>query len=190
MTTMVRTRKTSPLGHASQLYRTKRNETGSILDVPEKGLLELYPAGYTKPSNRDSLNRQDVYKQVYESAVMKGVESNLYPFEKDSHNIILLPDPNNPYDTNAIHLILEVKDTSSPLYDLNGRDLGFIPKKINQNILQGMEIINGGRILKVKCNFHKKFYGAKIVFAYGETNWCSRPGGTMSLSRFSDILED
>jgi len=181
---------TSILGHASQLYRSKRNETGSILDSPEKGLLELYPAGYTKPSNRDGQSRQELYKALYEIAVSKGAEGNLYPFEKDTHNITLLPDPSNPFDEHAVHLILEVSNVNSPLYHLNGRDLGFIPKKINQNILRGIDIFNGGRILKVKCNYHKKFYGAKVILAYADTHFDARPGMVMSLSRFADILEE
>ncbi len=190
MTTEKTRTTTSPLGSASQLYRTKKNETGSILDMPDKGLLELYPAGYTKPSNREGISRQELYKQLYELAVALGTEDHLFPFKKSSHNIRLLHDPLNPYDINAIHLILEVTDDEDPLKKLKGRDLGFIPKRINQNILRGFKLINGARILKVKCNFHKKFYGAKIILAYGNTHFNTRIGGSMSLNRFRDILED
>jgi len=181
---------TSPLGSASQLYRTKKNETGSILDQPERGLLELYPAGYTKPSNRDNCSRQDLYKQLYELAVSLGTEEHLYPFEKDSHNITRLHDPRNIHDMNAIHLILDIASIQSPLLFLSGRDMGFIPRRINANIIIRMKLINGIRILKVKCNFHKKFYGAKVVIAYGNTSFNPRIGGSMSLDRFTNILED
>jgi len=182
-----KTVRTSVLGDASQLYQVKSNAQGAILDQPERGLLELYPAGYTKPSNRDNVSRQEVFKSIYELAVSKGIEENSYPFEQNTHNITLLPDPANPFDKNAIHLILNAPK-GSPLNFLNGKDLGFIPKKINTNILRNIELINGGRILRVKCNFHKKYYGAKIIFAYGPNTF--EPASTLSLSRFSAILED
>lgn len=186
MTTRMTLTNQSPLGSASQFYQVKKQSQGSILDIPNKGLLELYPAGYTKMSYRDNISRQDTYKRVYELAVQNTVEDQLFPFGKDDHNIELVPDPESPYDTNAIHVIL--RTSGGPLAELNGKDLGFIPRKINQNILQHIELIHGGRIYKVRANFHKKYYTAKVVFGYGANTF-----GKLSLSsmaRFASILEE
>lgn len=184
--TLTRLANESPLGDASQFYQVKKQSQGAILDIPDKGILELYPAGYTKPSNRDGISRQETYQLIWEAAVQLQSEEELFPFGKDNHNVRLLHDPENPYDKNALHLILEAKD--GPLVALNGRDLGFIPKKINQNVLRGINLIHGGRIFKVRSKFHTKYYSLKVVLGYG-ANTFSKLSVT-SLSRFAAILEE
>lgn len=178
---------TSPLGDLSKLYLTKSSSGGGILDVPSRGIIELYPAGYTKPSNRDGCTRQHVHKALWEFAVSKNMEETAFPFGQGSHHITLLHDPDNQFDKNAIHLILNTP-VDSILRPLHGKDLGFIPMRINAQLLKNIETIGSGRILKVKSNFHHKYYAAKIVLAYGNTSF--DPPSTRSLSRFSAILED
>ncbi len=179
--------KNSVLGNQSSLYLTKSNERGSILDMPSKGLLELWPAGYTHPSNRDNQSRQSVYADLWERAVVDCTENDLYPFGKEGHNIVLEPDPNNEHDGNAIHVVFKAAP-GSPLAHLDGRDLGFIPKKINTMILKNMDMINGGRILKVKSNFHKKYYTAKVILGYNDTTFS--PLSKSTINRFRAILDE
>jgi len=188
---MTTIKRTSPLGSASNIYLVKSNEHGAILDQPAKGLIELYPAGYTKP-DRDGESRQKSYGIIYNTAVSLETEENLYPFKKETHKLVLLPDPLNPFDARAIHIILRANN-KSPLHRLDGADLGFIPKKINTYILNALTNpdkvqLLSGRILKVKANFHKKYYSAKVIFPYGGNSFDR--ASTISLSRFSHILEE
>lgn len=177
----------SPLGDASSIYQTKKQETGSIFDRPSLGLLELYPAGYTKPSERDGHNRQETHNTLWSLAVHGKVEDNFYPFEKNNHSVILIPDVGNKFDPHAINLILQVTDINSPLYCLDGKDLGFIPMRISKYISRNKNMIHKGMILKVKSNFHKKFCGTKIMFTYGDPIQHMKDH---TLSRFSMIMEN
>lgn len=182
-----RTMNPSVLGSLSEFYRTKSQQRGSILDLPDRGQLELYPAGYTKPSERDNCSRQDIYKELWQAAVVLNTENESYPLGKKGHNIILIPDPSNEHDPNAIHVILQTAE-GTPLSHLNGKDLGYVPKKINIQILQNMNMINGGRILKVRSKFHEKYWTAKIVLGYGDMTFSAVSKTT--LNRFAAILDE
>lgn len=178
----------SILGDVSKYYQTKTQEGGGILDEPHSGKIEMYPAGYTKPSNRDNRPRQSVYQALWETAVSQSKESELYPFGIEGHNVEIIHDPNNPHDKNALHLILRVGENSKLPRTLDGADLGFIPKKINQQILKKVDEIHGGRILKVKANFHGKYWGAKVVLGYGNTTFNAL--APTELGRFRGIMDE
>lgn len=177
----------SPLKDASVLYQTKKSERGSILDVPAKGTLELYPAGYVHFSERDQTRRQDLHQAIWERAISVGSnDGDLYPFNRKTHRIELVPDPSNAYDEHAVHVILRTR-SDGVLDGLDGRDLGFIPKKISKYIAQNILMFNGGQILKVRANFHKKYYTTKIILGYGNTTFTNM--SRTSINRFKSILE-
>lgn len=175
--------KPSILGSISPMYQIKKSENSAILDIPERSQIELYPAGYTHLSQRDDLPRQDVHRRIYEAAVIKGTEDNLAPLGTNSHWLELVPDPNNRHDRNAIHIILRA--SSGELAHLDGRDLGFVPKKINKQVLENIGMFSGGYVLKVRRAVHKKYFSAKVVLQYGE-----KTTKRATLERFSAILED
>ena len=86
----------SILGDLHQYYAVKTQEGGGILEDPNTGKLEVYPAGYTKPSNRQQgVQRQVVYQMLYEAAVKLRKEKDLYPFGTEGHNIEIVHDPAN-----------------------------------------------------------------------------------------------
>jgi hypothetical protein len=177
----------SPLGIHSSAYRVKTSEKGSILDNPDLGLLEFYPAGYTKP-DKDGQSRQEVYQAMYEDAVTRSKEEQLYPLGKDSHDIILVPDFENPYDKNAMAVRLVVFNDSDPLYKYNGADIGFVPMKISAVLAPNRGMIKQGRILKVRNAVHAKYYSAKVVLSYGNQKFSSLD--LTSNIRFTAIMEE
>ena len=59
----------SPLGDAQYLYLTKSQKGGNIVDNTKYKYIEIYPAGYTKPSNHNHENRQEVHKKLFYAAV-------------------------------------------------------------------------------------------------------------------------
>src|SRR5688572_21648101 len=143
---MMMTEKTkvdSILGDFSQYYLVKTQEGGGILDDPYAGKLEMYPAGYTYQSNRDGRTRQNTYQILWEAAVANKKETDLYPFGLEGHALELVRDTNNTADHYATHLILRVSSDSKYLpKSLDGVDLGFVPKKINQQILKNLNKVH------------------------------------------------
>lgn len=178
-----KTEKPSILGSTSSLYQIKKSENSSILDIPARAEIELYPAGYTHLSNRDDLSRQRTHRDIYEAAVVKGTEDNIAPLGTSNHTLELVHDPHNKFDKSAIHIILRA--ASGPLAHLDGRDLGFIPKKINKQILKNIQMCSGGYVQKVRSQVHKKYFSVKVVLQYGE-----KTAKRTTLERFSAILED
>lgn len=178
---------TSILGSQSYLYSESKEENGLILDNPEAGTLEFYPAGYTKASGRDNCNRQNTHEFIYSIAVGLGTENSLQPFPNDGYEILLLQDTSNPYDSNAIHCILHVIDKKHPLWYRDGRDLGFIPKKINGILLKNMQLINGVRISSVRMNMHDKYYNSRLTIAYGHNSFNGPKDDT---SRFLNMMDE
>jgi hypothetical protein len=181
-----KTSKTSALGLSSAHYLTKTSEKGSILDQPELGLLEFYPAGYTKP-DKENNDRQVVYQALYEEAVRRDKEEQLYPLGKEGHDIVLIPDFDNPHDKHAMVVRLVVFGEKDPLYRFNGRDIGFVPMKITSALAPNRGMISQGRILKVRNGVHAKYFSAKVVLSYGER--FSTLDRTSAV-RFSSLLED
>lgn len=176
----------SPLGDASSYYRVKRSEQGSIVDRPEQGMIELYPAGSTKPSTQEG-SRQAVLRNIYEKALEIEAEDKLFPFGKKGHHIVLHPQKDNRYDPHAVLLTLSAPEDSC-LYSCDGKDIGFIPKRISKLIHENWHCFYDGLIYKVKSNVYGKYYQAKIVLLYGDE--FSRAGSSMSMGRFVNLLEE
>ena len=177
----------SPLGIYSSQYKVKASEKGSILDQPELGLLEFYPAGYTKPDQQGN-SRQEIYQVLYEMTVASFKESQLYPIGKDTHNVALFTDFDNPHDKCAMTVHLEIHNITSPLYRFNGRDIGFVPMKISHVLAPNRQMISQGRILKVRNAVHGKYYSAKVILSYGDTKFSGLD--RTSSTRFSSIMDE
>ena len=184
------TKNNSILGDLARLYQIKSGPGGGILDSPQEGILELYPAGYTQTSNLNGNNRQDFYSKLWSFAVERTTENAIKPFDFDkqyTYTIDLLHDASNPYDSNAIHLIFSAP-SNSRLAILDGGDMGFIPAKINTIILQNLDMIHDVRILKIRSAVHKKYFSAKIEIKYGDI-W--KPAEKLTtLSRFVNLMEE
>lgn len=182
------TAKKSPLDSLAPLYLVKQSSTAGIqLDVNEH-TLEFYPRGYTKFSDRDCAPRQHTLKKLWELAVSLRKEAELYPFGAVQHNIRLVPDVANPKDRHALHVVLEAPYKGSRLQHLDGFDLGYVPLRISKPIKRNIDMINGGRILKVRANWHKKFYTVKVMIGYNEKfKTLTDIGDTI---RFTDMMDE
>lgn len=177
---------TSPLGGMSIYFREKTRQTGAILDNVEDSLLELYPAGYTKPSKQDKVSRQKVHELLFKEAQKLSTEGQLFPFDACYHNVILVPEPDNGFDTNAIRIVLQAH--GGQLAIAHGKDLGYVPKKISRQVAQNIALFTEGRILKVREKFHDKYYTTKVILGYGNHKFVSH--AEQSLERFIGLLED
>ena len=178
----------SPLGDAQTLYKEKSQKNGNILDHTDYEYIELYPAGYTKPSRIDGGNRQDVYKEMFNLAVVAEKEMEQFPFGKDGYEIMLLPERDNQFDKNAVRLVLSVMDKTHPLANLHGRELGYIPMKISKFFGKTNSKVTCAKILKVRSEVHGKYYNAKIAIGYGDNYFVKAT--KKSLKRFEYILDE
>lgn len=178
---------TSVLGDLHRLYNGTRSKgkSAGILDRPEDGLLEFYAAGYTKRSPRDNLNRQVLHQALYEAAVTLGTEEDMFPFDEHDHEVVLIPEPDNNFDQYALQVVLRAN--TGPLSNMPGADLGYVPQKISRVLKNNLDMITGGRIYKVRTQWHKKHYTTKIVLAYGDSHF-SKTTVDESLNRFADLL--
>lgn len=184
---MTMTRKTtSPLSSLSVYFREKSAKTGGIMDNVDEQCIELYPAGYSKPSRQDGCSRQKVHEMLFKAAKELGTHEQLYPFDAFAHNIVLVPEPSNQYDPHAVKVILNSQ--SSLLAQAHGMDLGYVPKKISRMVATHIRMFGEGRIYKVREKFHDKYYSAKVILGYGDHKFISHV--EKSLERFVDLLED
>jgi len=183
---MAKTNQTnSPLGEASEHFQVRGgNGYTGIYDRIKEGLLELYPAGYTQSSARDSCNRQDTYRAIWEQAVQEEREDDQFPFGSKQHKVELVPEPHNQYDKFAVAIILRT-EKGSPLEHLDGKDLGYVPKKISKFLSQNTRMITAGKLFKLKKGHHKKYFGIKVIFSYGETDL--DPSIRPSMKRFTRL---
>jgi hypothetical protein len=167
-------------------FREKTRKTGAILDNVDDQLIELYPAGYTKPSKQDGANRQKVHELLFKAAQELGTDGQLFPFDACYHNVILVPEPENQYDPHAVRVVLQ--SHGGRLSIAHGKDLGYVPKKISRQIAQNIGLFTEGRVLKVRENFHDKYYTTKVMLGYGNHQFISRT--ERSLERFIGLLEE
>jgi len=179
---------TSILEHLSPIYQTKTSQGGHILDQPSLGMLEFYPAGYTKP-DANGLQRQLAYEKLYTVAKNWDKEDLLYPFGKEDCQILLIKEPTNKFDPNAIRVVMNIRGKLVKKWDppYTNIDLGYVPMKISQMVTKNMGMIGKSTILRVSKNIHEKYYSAKIVVKYG-------PGGIATVdkndTRFYALLDE
>jgi hypothetical protein len=165
-------------------YWEKKSSQGRILDQPELGLLEFYPAGFTQ-SNESGESRQKGHRILYGAAVSTSKECWLFPFEDDAHKVLLIPEPSNPHDPHAIKVICE--GSGGVLAGLS-LDLGYVPARINKFLHAAEDLINGGRVLKVQAGVHQKYWRAKVILAYNHASFESLLEEEME--RFARLVED
>lgn len=179
--------KENPLGSKACIYLEKKAKNGAIHLKPEKYTLEFYPTGCTKYS--PSLNGAQVaLKALWNLAVVLRTEDQLYPFKKIDHNICLVHQRDNPEDKHAMFIVLVASTVGNLMYKLDGLNIGWCPKCISKQIYENLSIIKGGRILKVCSVFHKRYYTAKVVFGYGESELIGIDLGEST--RFIDIMDE
>lgn len=172
----------SILSSTPKRFLEKNASNGYIQDYPELGLLEFYPAGYTKGG------RQEILCSLWNAAADLSREDQDIPFSRRTHTITLVPEPNNPHDRYAMNVFLRVKSPSLKKklsLDETSVNIGYVPKKINRYVLENKHMITGGYILRVREKVHDKYYSCKVVITYTKEVKTIR---SMSLSRFSAIL--
>jgi hypothetical protein len=187
---------TSILGDKSGLYRNKTQEGGGILDVPEEGTVEFYCAGYTKPDPNTNVNRQEWHRRLYAEALRRNKENSLYPLPHQEYTVQLIHDPSNKFDVNkaALRIVLHPKsDTLKKCLSLDKGnpveiELGFVPARINVDILKNLHLVNSAQILKVRMGYHEKYCTTKIILAYGHNRMGSK--GLPLNNRFIGILDE
>lgn len=173
----------SPLGELSVSYLKKDSKHAGILLKPDEFTLEFYPKGYTQFSQRQGVKRQENLEKLWQLAVSIKREDTLFPFEGIPHTVELVPEPNNPKDPHALVVQLKAPFTGNKLEFADEFDLGYVPARICKNLKWKM--FTGGRILKLRTNWHKKYYTAKVVLGYNNVfQGMSDYGDT---SRFIDI---
>lgn len=182
----------SILGNLSRLYRTKTQEGGGILDNPEEGLCEFYCAGYSKPTS-EAINRQEFHKALFAAAVYKNTSTSLFPFKPEDYSISLQPDPANKFDPNmsAIKIIFHPRAEDLKKFfseTVSTIDLGFVPQKINVQILKNLSMINGIQVLKTRIGFNEKYCTTKIVLGYGANAMKNKL--VPSAQRFLGIMDE
>jgi hypothetical protein len=147
---------------------------GLIYDNTQAKVLEFWPAGYTQKFIRKSLtvdgaaeevNRQEFYKQLYLEAVGLGKELEFFPFEDFEYEIEFVPEPHNRYDPFALRIdfIMPGRDWVAEYH------VGYVPAKINKNLLANKENISDIQILAVTDSLNDKFYCARIAVGYDGT---------------------
>lgn len=175
----------------SALYRTSTAEGGGIIDCPEKGTLEFYCAGFTKP-DINSVNRQEYHRKIFLSAARSGRENESFPLPLEDYQIRIIHDHENKFDNAALKILLypvsENLRKDFPYITPNGIDLGFVPARINTCLLINMDMINDIKILKTRKEFHEKYYTTKIVIAYGHNKLSQK--FLSSGNRFLGILDE
>lgn len=181
----------SILGPKARNYTSRSAQNGHILDIPAEGILELYPAGFTKSVGHGQwggANRQVIYRTIYETALKLKKEEQDFPFGKGAgHYIELEPEEGNPHDPNATSIILYA-DKGHPLQHLDGADLGYIPMRISDVVRANLKMFRHGRIVYVRNMIHKRHYGARVRLYYGDQ--CTPPSRSLLSKRFRAIMEE
>jgi hypothetical protein len=72
---------------------------------------------------------------------------------------------------------------------MDKNDIGWCPKRISQQVFRNIDIVKGGRILRIRANYHEKYYTAKVIFGYGDGTTLVGSGLGES-TRFIDIAEE
>lgn len=176
----------NPLGEYGHLYLEKKNSQGAVHLIPDKQTLEFYPTGYTKYSAYNAAPRQQCLEKLYKLAVTMDTEEGLFPFQGSAHNVVLKPVNDIDEDKYAIRVILTGLGRMEAFQDV---DLGWVPKRISRALRPGIRLIRNGRILKIRKDWHDKYYTCKVIFSYGDTDTLLVHDQDMP-SRFTDIMEE
>jgi hypothetical protein len=179
----------SILGEKSNLFCTKTQEGGGILDVPSAGTLEFYCAGYTKPDDHGT-NRQEWHQRIYAESVKRDTEDRLMPLPMEEYQINFIHDKDNKFDINRAALKIILTPLSMELKKVFSCrvDLGFVPQRINASVLKNQSMINNIKILKTRESFHDKYYTTKLIVAYGHNRLGLKD--IQNALRFCDMLDE
>ena len=181
----------SILGDLSTIHIGHSHKTGvpPIWDDPSKGYLYFTPTGISKYSNIQKCNRQDNHIKLYKAAVSMDVEKKDLPFPKSSCEIQLIIEKDNPYDSNAIRILLRLpKDSFLNSHWPPGSiiDLGFVPNAINKQIKKNIDMITYCHIYSIK-KIYNNFWITYLRLSYGaHSNADSNP----FLNKLSLIVGD
>lgn len=174
------------LSSLSPFYTLPNPKNAGILLKPIFKTLEFYPRGYTEMSIKDGINRQDTLKYLWDLSVFNSTEEEDFPFSQLDHNIVL--ECINFLIPNCIRITIQSSNPQSRFFPLHNRELGWVPQRISRVLSQNLDMITGGRILKIKANWHKKYYTSKIILGYdGKFQAC---GGRKDGARFSNIMDE
>jgi hypothetical protein len=154
---------TSPLGSLSHDYLTKNRH--GILLRPKDYILELYLRGEKDISPIDKEYRRKLIRYLWEITVTMNKEEQLYPLNTIPHNLKLICDSKNL----NVYVTLNMLPTNK-IKIPNEVDLGYIPSVISNVIKNNISTITGGKILKIKTDWHNKNYIIKVVLYYGKTS--------------------
>lgn len=184
----------SPLAEVSRHYLVGNDK---IKDIPDEQRIELIPTGFSHLDRSTSLHRQLIHTNLYVFATHCNTETSIEPLKGWlEHDIVLIPEKDNPFDCYAIRIDVKLE---LPTYELqkiflvnslnkqtHQFNLGYVPRQINRYISKNIDMFTGGHILSVSCNVHNKFYLARVSLSYG-SNKTFKPKG--KLSRFANVLE-
>ena len=179
----------NPLGSYGKIYTVKKNSNASIYLNTDAKTLEFYPVGYTKHSDKDYLPRQNTLKYLFEQAVSINTEQQSYPLDSIPYNLKLVHIHDNASDQYALRVVIDCPHVDSKLHHLDSKDIGWSPKRISRNLTLGNNMITGGRILKIKNNWHNKYYTCKVIFSYG-INSPFRNNNSECIVRFINIMDE
>jgi hypothetical protein len=174
------------------------NEKKGIKENLDDNYFEFYVAGYTKQCEgvETQPNHALLYKGAISYAHMNNIalpmgqpDEYLFPFGKknDVAKVLLIPEPNNPYDPNA----LKVKVVVNKIWasDIPNQELylGYVPKLISRIVSHNLENLADGWIKKVRTVFKGNKYTTKVAFP-----WIIPPGGddAMFMDRLAQIARE
>lgn len=178
--------KDSPLGAKTRLYLKKESKNGSILLIPEEQTLEFYPVKYTKTGDIP-ISHQHVLQQIWDIAVSKQTENCIYPLDDVRYNIRLVKF-NSTKDPYKMRVVVKSPVPGSILSHLDGLDIGYCPMRISKEVHENLSMFNSGRILKIRAEFHKKYFTAKVIFGYGKSRLINTD--LNESNRFFDMAEE
>ena len=147
--------------------------SSSIIDHPEQQCIEFYPAGFSKPTSQNK-SRQLLHSWLWDITVNNMVTGVKYPFGKDTHNIILVPEPTNKYDPYAIKVEFRALNTTNGVRVFNTSqhnyntffELGYVPRSISKTFSKHLDTITSGEILCVEDKVYGELYRTKVIFHY------------------------
>ena len=187
----------SPLEELSQAYLCQGPHSlldsweQKILDDTKNETLYIVPAGFSQ-RNREGRQRTIYYKAAYQKAVNFNTEKKLNPFGVKSHAVILKPEPQNPYDKNAIRIGVRFDDfnkTPQWFKPQLWQDIGYVPQAISGLLKKNFKMLRNGNILSVHALLDKDLYFARIAIPYGKPIE-SLPLSKCDSKRFKNILEE